>query len=205
MSHFRAHFVHADVCSWDSLLAAFKSAIRNAPSQTLDIVILCAGIAGTAFPTPPPGTVTLDSADDPPVPTLKTIHVNLTGVYYSALLALHYFQLPPTSAQLARKKQLIFVGSLASYVEIPPMVDYNATKFGVRGIFKAIRRDVRAVGVRTNLIAPTFLAGTMMLDKVEKALQGLGATLAPLEKAVEGIMKVACTEEIDGKHVFSFK
>ena len=78
------------------------------------------------------------------------------------------------------------------------MADYNATKFGVRGIWKGIRRDVRVVGVRTNIIAPTFLADTMMLDKVTTALRDLGVTLATLESAVDAIIRVACTENVDG-------
>ena len=106
------------------------------PNIGLDAVIPCAGLAGNALPLVK--SVSLD--EDPPPPTLNTFDINLIGVYYSTLLALHYFRLPVPEANPAIKKQILFIGSVGGYLEIPPMADYTAVKFGVRGLWKTIRR-----------------------------------------------------------------
>ena len=141
-------------------------------------------------------TVSLD--DDPPAPSTLTIDVTLTGVYYTAILALHYFRLKPTGTlrQPQSKKQILFIGSLASYIDVPPVGDYNAAKFGVRGLWKSIRREIRELGIRSNLIAPTFLP-TVQVQQVIPKLKEKGARIGKLEDAVDAVLLLASSDDID--------
>ena len=133
---YSATFAETDVRNWQSQVNAFKTAIERSPTRSLDLVIPCAGTAG--IPLPIEKVVSLDT--DPPAPSMKTIDVTLTGVYFSTLLALHYFRLPSTRPQGPSRKHLLFTGSLASYLDLPPMADYSTAKYGVRGLFRTIRR-----------------------------------------------------------------
>ncbi|KAI9658027.1 MAG: hypothetical protein M1821_002687 [Bathelium mastoideum] len=189
----QAHFVATDVRSWESQVNAFKTAINRSATKELDVVIPCAGLPGYALPLPE--KISLE--EDPAPPSSNTFDVTLTAVYYSTLLSLHYFRLPSSKPF---RKQLVFIGSLASYLEIPPMADYSATKFGVRGLWKTIRREMREMGMRTNLIAPTFMP-TQVIANVSPALERLGAKLAKVENAVSAVVRVITDEEIDGRAV----
>ena len=192
----RATFVQTDVTSWRSQVNAFKTAIKSSETaQCLDLVIACAGTPG--LPVPLASTVSL--TEDPPAPSTITIDVTLTGVYFTALLALHYFRLPePSHLRPGHKKHLIFIGSLSSYLELPPCSDYTAAKFGVRGLWKSIRREVHEMGIRTNLVAPTFLP-TQAIAAVSSKLEDKGATLGNLDDAAEAVLRLACADYIEGE------
>ncbi|KAI9666821.1 MAG: hypothetical protein M1831_001597 [Alyxoria varia] len=192
----RATFVQTDVSNWTSQVNAFKTAASiSDPHEGLDLVVPCAGTAGIPIPISDEVSLT----DDPPVPSTLTIDVTLTAVYYSACLALHYFRLPVSNhPHPERKKHIIFIGSLSGYLELPPCSDYTAAKFGVRGLWKSIRREVDQLGVRTNLIAPTFLP-TQAIASVSEKLESKGATLGNLDDAAEAVLRLACTEDISGR------
>lgn len=75
--------------------------------------------------------------------------VNLTGVLYTTKLAFHYLRRQPD-----RDRCLILKSSLAGYMDLPGMVQYNTSKFGVRGLFSNLRNTSLKQGVRVNLVAP---------------------------------------------------
>lgn len=183
-----------DVTDWSSQVNAFKIAIRQSRSQSLDLVIPCAGLPGISLPLQK--TVSLD--EDPPPPPTSTIDVNLTGVYFSTCLALHYFRLPSSSPTKNPRKHLLFISSLAGYLEVPPVADYTASKFGVRGLWKSVRQEARDLGLRTNLIGPTFMR-TQMISQVVSELEGKGAKIGKIDDVVEAIVRLACDNTIDGK------
>lgn len=187
-----------DVTSWPSIVSAFKTTVTESPFRSIDIVIPCAGLPGIALPEAP-NEASLEK--DPPPPSLSTLDVTLKGVYYTVLVALYYFRLPePQANGTARQKQIIFIGSLSSYVELPPTLDYSAAKLGVRGLWKSLRWEVREQGVRTNFIAPTFLA-TPMIEAVKPLLLEKGAKLANLDDAVDAVLRCACNEDIVGRAI----
>ncbi|KAI9714792.1 MAG: hypothetical protein M1820_000081 [Bogoriella megaspora] len=193
---FQATFIQTDVTSWDAQLRAFKAAIHASPHRSIDVVIPCAATQG--FPIPISKTVSLD--EDPVPPSSNTIDIALIGVYYTALLALHYFRLPGKSRNVEFRKQLLFIGSVGAYLELPPMADYTAAKFGVRGLWKTIRRDFTGLGMRTNLIAPTFLP-TQMIRAVVPALEAKGARVGSLDDAVSAAIRLITDEKIDGRAI----
>lgn len=129
----------------------------------------------------------------------------MVGVYYSTLLALHYFKATSnhsTTSSLGFKKHIIFVGSLASYVNQPLATDYMASKFGVRGIFKSLRYHEADIGFpfRANMIAPAFIR-TPMIEDVVGMVQSIGVKVGTVEDVVKGVLRLACDEGIEGRSV----
>ena len=85
-------------------------------------------------------------------PDLTTLNINLLGVVYTSKLAMHYFHRQESSG--SRDRCLILQGSLAGYIDLPGSVQYNASKFGVRGILCSLRRIMAMQGMRVNYIGP---------------------------------------------------
>lgn len=127
--------------NWDQQLAGFKAAVNNSPTKSIDIVVANAGIGGRI------DLHELEDADEPTKPELKTLKVNLIGVAYTVKLARHYFN----KGDASRDKALILKASLAAYLDLPRACQYNASKFGVRGMLCNLRKSDLS---RVNLLAP---------------------------------------------------
>lgn len=80
------------------------------------------------------------------------MEVNLIGTIYTAKLAMHYFRRQP--ADPARDHCLIIKGSIAAYLDMPGSPQYNVSKWGVRGLFRSLRRTAWREGIRVNFVAP---------------------------------------------------
>lgn len=90
---------------------------------------------------------------DPIKPDLSVVDTNLTGVLYTAKLALFYFPKQLEDAE-HRDRSLIITGSMASFMDHPSYPQYNASKWGVRGLMRSLRRTGPDENIRVNLIAP---------------------------------------------------
>jgi 5'-hydroxyaverantin dehydrogenase len=155
-------FILTDVTEWNSQVSAFKTAISYSPDHSLDVVIPSAAIFSEPFLNADSGRMSL--ADEPVKPSIKVIDVNLSGTYYTASLAAHYFQVTssaPGESGHGYAKCLIFMSSLLGYIAGARFSAYGATKFGVRGLWKSSRADLEALGIRSNLIAPWFIPTPM--------------------------------------------
>jgi hypothetical protein len=95
--------MQVDTTSWEAQLAAFKATLAWSSSR-LDIVIPSAGVSGVLGKE---YFTNLSPTDDPPKPSTLALDVTLTGAYYTALLAIHYFQARPGDDSF--KPQLCFV------------------------------------------------------------------------------------------------
>lgn len=206
-----ARYAHCDVTSWESQIKAFKAAIIFSPDKTLDVVAMFAGTAvdsGNVVEHVQAQEASLDR--DPPEPGVKALDVNLTGVLYSTYLAFDYFRLKPQnqahvggSTESSPSKSLIFVSSLAGYIDYPGHSLYNAGKFGVRGLFRSVRSKAKETGVRCNLLAPWYIK-TPMTAAIRDMLEaqgiedGKGVTFAPIEFLVEAAGRCAVDENLDG-------
>lgn len=191
------NYAWCDVTDWDSQITAFQSAITFSPTQTLDLV---ATFAGTAFAARNQVDLVL-AADEPSLtsspkrPDIRNLEINLTGVYYTSWLALYYFRLKPkatadTEADTAPNgplsseaaapptptKSLIYCASIAAYMDSPQVATYAASKFGVRGLFRATRARTLDLGVRCNLLAPWFI-DTPLIAPLKNALAARGIDL----------------------------
>ena len=208
-------YTYCDVTDWASQIAAFKAAITFAPHRTLDVVALFAGIgtdAGNLVDFVQAHEASLE--DDPAKPSVRNVEINLTGVYYSTYLALNYFRLKPQTQEQAAHanggasassptKSLIFVSSLAGYIDYPGHSLYNAAKFGVRGLFRGVRSRTKEMGVRCNLLAPWYIKTPMTAPMVAQLeaqgmKDGQGVSFGRIEDVVEAAMRGAVDESVDG-------
>ncbi len=143
-------FVKCNVLTWSDQLAAFKKAIDLSPDKQIDIVVANAGISGN-------DTIAVNDAeaDEPEEPKLLTLDINTIGVFYTTKLALFYFKKQQAQLNDGRKRDrnLVLQASLAGYLDLPAP-QYQASKFAVRGLMRALRRTETNSGVRVNLIAP---------------------------------------------------
>ena len=141
---------------------------------------------------------------DPPTPRTTIIDVNLIGLYYSTHLALHYFKQTSKPGDEG-SKHLIYISSLAGYIPINGLLDYNASKYGVRGMFKALRHNDTILGdsrprFRLNLVAPTFIS-TPMTNHAQSELTAIGIEFGKVEDVVAGVVRLACDESISGRAI----
>jgi len=145
-----AAFVKCDTRVWSDQVTLFKTAIARSPSRSVDIVLANAGISGL-------DNMFHDNADpetgDPVEPDLKILDINLTGMMYTAKLALHYFPRQKES----HDRCLIFSSSLAGYADHPGAPQYCASKWGIRGVMRALRSAMPKIGARVNVIAPWYV------------------------------------------------
>jgi NAD(P)-dependent dehydrogenase (short-subunit alcohol dehydrogenase family) len=150
----------------------FVDAVKKSPTNCIDMVIANAGISGQDPVFLEDGTSSLEKipqssrlidvscveSDQPQKPNLKILDINLIGVTYTTKLALFYFRKQFKAAIEAGKPgpdtNLILQGSLAGYVDQPGSPQYNASKFGLRGMMRCLRRTSLQHGTRINYIAP---------------------------------------------------
>jgi 5'-hydroxyaverantin dehydrogenase len=211
---YKVTYAYCDVTNWESQVKAFKTAIMFAPQKMLDVVAMFAGIgseAGNVVEHVQANEASLDQ--DPAQPSIRPLDINLTGVYFSTYLALHYFRLKPQNQEQAppinsdsggmQTKSLIFISSLAGYIDYPGHSLYNAGKFGVRGLFRSIRSKTKDMGVRSNLLAPWYIKTPMTADlrkhlKSQGIEEGKGITFGRIEDVVEIAGRCAVDESLDG-------
>ena len=203
-------FVHCDVTSWDSQLNAFQAALNFSPFKTLDTVAAYAGVDDSGHLVDHINA-TPASVDGPPptAPSVNPLEVNTKGMFYTATLALHYFRLKAqnVSAATATSKSLIIVSSLAGYVDDTHDSIYTASKFGSRGIFRAIRaRAQQELNVRVNLVAPWAMKTAMtapILAQMEAfgIQEGKGITFVEYDVLTGAVARLAVDESIHGKSI----
>lgn len=141
-------FYQCDTRSWQDQANLFKAASDRC-NGNIDIVFANAGISGI-------DPVFQDQADpvtgEPVEPDLSILLTNLGGIMYTTKLALHYFAHQAGGGE--RDRCLIMTSSLAGYLDLNGAVQYSASKFGVRGMMRSLRRKLPEHNARVNIIAP---------------------------------------------------
>lgn len=198
--------VLCDVSDWNSQLKAFKAALAFSPTGTLDVVAIFAAVDNGSHLID--HIAATDVNTDPSPPKTAELDVNLKGALYTTTLALHYFRLPPKGEIAAPKgadKSLIFVSSLAGYIDDTHNTVYTSSKFGMRGLWRAIRtRAAAEMGVRCNLIAPWAIKTPMtepLLVVLEQLgiKEGAGITFASEDTVVQAAMRCIGDNDMNGK------
>lgn len=198
MQGLTARFVQADPSSWDSQDAAFKAVLAWSENH-LDIVVPCAGLPlNNLSPYITPDEERPESG--PRRPPESTIMANLVGSYYTTSLALFYFnKLAPLCQTPRWAPQLVFISSIAGYESIPFGADYVAAKFGVRGLWKTIRKPGAGMThYQANLLAPL---STRTGKTAEEALERANFKLNEVADVVAGAMRCICDISIEGRAV----
>jgi len=188
-------FIKTNVTVWADQLAAFKTALSSSPSGRVDIVVANAGISGA-------DSVFFNDVEleEPEEPKLNIINVNLIGVLYTIKLALHYFR-----RQHAQNKGdpldqvLVLQGSLAGYLDLPGAIQYTASKFGLRGILRSLRRTEHAHNIRVNYIGPWFVETKILSKQAVEHLTGRGITFAAVEDAGQALLRIVSDPSVNGR------
>ena len=181
--------------SWESQVAAFKSAINYGGSGGIDIVCAAAGLGGVPFILPNEEAVSLEK-DPPKPPMIDAIYnVNSKGVYLTSKLAQLYFGLKSETGR-DYKKILILISSLAGYLELNA-AEYTSTKWAVRGIFRSIRSVMEDIGCRTNLIAP-WVMDTPMAHDFADICREHSIPIGKISDVIDVIVRCAVDESISG-------
>ena len=199
------HFFHCDVTDWSSQVRFFKEAIKVSPHGGIDTVVANAGVTDPdpKFETP----VGLDGPNPPP-PNLAVIDVNLTGVLYTAHLALFYLSRNPDSSpsnpncdptQTHRDRHLLLVGSMAGLAPLPAQTLYAVSKHAVVGLFRNLRSSSFMHGVRVNLICPYFIDTPIIRTRGKLLLAG--GAVGKSEDVVEAATRFAADPRIAGRAV----
>ncbi|KIV96393.1 hypothetical protein PV10_00271 [Exophiala mesophila] len=191
----KVHYSKCDVTKWADQAALFKSATAKSPSGNIDIVVVNAGISGQdpVFLNPTEG-------GEPEEPDLKILNVNLIGATYTVKLALHYFE-----AQAARDPSsvtsLVLQGSLAGYVNQPGTPQYNASKYGLRGMLGSLRQTSLIHGTRVNYIAPWYIKTDIINDAALERITSKGVVLAEIGDAGEALLRIVSNQSIHGRAI----
>lgn len=192
-------FVATDVSEWGSQVNTFKAAIRSSNNNSIDVVVAAAGVGGSWFIEEKDESPSLEK--DPPLPrqSAAAFDVNAKGVYYTSKLAQHYFALPSSTSSPSdqhSRKSLIVISSLAGYLELNN-VDYTASKWAVRGIFRSARSKMEDLGYRMNLIAP-WVMDTPMSKPLADVCRQNGFPVGEAKSVADAVIRCAADNSICG-------
>jgi NAD(P)-dependent dehydrogenase (short-subunit alcohol dehydrogenase family) len=109
----------------------------------LDALVLNAGLGWAGLLEDMPGEV-----------VEGIVAVNLTGAIELTRLALPHLV---AAARERGRADVVAVSSVAAWSQVPPLTVYSATKAGVHGFVKGLRREVTARGVRVHTVNPFFV------------------------------------------------
>lgn len=132
---------------------------------------------------------------DPVEPDLNILKTNLIGVMYTAKLAIHYLNRNPEGSN----RCLIMTASLAGYLDQPGSPQYCASKWGVRGIMRSLRRTMPGMSMRVNIIAPWFVQTNIMSQSVKDLVTSKGVEWAEKSDAAAAVLHMASDKSINGR------
>lgn len=132
-------FVHCDVTSYADNLALFDAAYQA--FGRVDHAISNAGLGeqGNLMSS----ELTLESVREEPTNSVQIVDVNLKGPLYFARLASVYLRQPTKGEEVGAgqmDKSLTFTSSVAAFREDPGLYVYVASKHGVMGLMRVLRR-----------------------------------------------------------------
>jgi len=144
---------------------------------------------------------------DPLPPPSQVVDVNYMGVWNTIHAAMFYFKNNPGRAEDTHSKVILLVSSMGGFQPMTTVIDYNSSKWGVRGMFWALRNAERILGegkpnFRVNLIAPTWVK-TNMTKRLQDALTG-GASkikIAEVSDVVDVVLRMSSDESVKGEYL----
>jgi NAD(P)-dependent dehydrogenase (short-subunit alcohol dehydrogenase family) len=144
-------FAHTDVTSEEDVIAAIEAAKELGP---LRVLVNCAGIGW------PQRTIGKDgqysSAHGLDIFT-KVISINLIGTFNCIRLAATAMSQTAPLDESGERGAIVNTASVAAYDGQIGQAAYSASKGGIVGMTLPIARDLSAVGIRVNTIAPGLI------------------------------------------------
>ena len=157
-------FVNADVTDVDQVEAAVATAVRAGP---LRILVNCAGIA------PPARTLNREGEPHPLSLFEKVIAINLVGSFNCIRLAASAMA-DTEPLDDGERGAIVNTASVAAFDGQIGQAAYSASKGGIVGMTLPIARDLSAIGVRVNTIAPGIMDTPLLAGLPEPAKESLG-------------------------------
>lgn len=158
-------FVHADVTSEAEMQAAVAVAAEMAP---LRILVNCAGIG------PPARTVNRDGTPHSLDSFQAVIAVNLVGTFNAIRLAAAAMAATDPLDEAGSRGAIVNTASVAAFDGQIGQAAYSASKGGIVGMTLPVARDLAAVGIRVNTIAPGIIDTPLLAGLPEPARVSLG-------------------------------
>ncbi|KAF5017616.1 hypothetical protein F66182_10442 [Fusarium sp. NRRL 66182] len=193
-------FVKCDIRDWDQQKEVFEKAKRQSPSNSVDVVIANAGISRSSGDS----LWTLDDPDgEPTKPDLNIVRVNLDGTLYTWKLAVHYFRKQPVSQE--RDRCFIITGSMVAWIDSPLIQtwqgnwEYTATKYGLRGFMRTVRRSSHEQSIRINYVAPCWIKSAIRTAEYEKWLIDRGIEFGEQKDVSSCMLRIATDKSINGR------
>ena len=143
----RATYIHTDVSSEADVQAAIAAAREFMGGITL--AVNCAGVIGAARALGREAPMAGDFFE-------KTVRINLVGSFMVAKEAANVMQHNEPNDD-GERGVIISTASIAAFEGQIGQVAYSASKGGVVGMTLPIARDLSAVGVRVNTVAPGLI------------------------------------------------
>ncbi|KID73940.1 Short-chain dehydrogenase/reductase SAT3 [Metarhizium brunneum] len=199
------HTIVCDVTSKDSLAAA-ANLVREETGY-INVLYANSGVIKAA-------TAPHDASDD--IKSLQqklwkpdmedfttTLHVNVTGAFYTAIAFLDLLDEGNKRAIVAAKSQIILISSIASFSRTPLAgFSYSASKAAITQLTKQLSSTLAQYKIRVNAIAPGFFPSEMTQDmpymKTEKDPREEGA----LHSSVVPLERVGSEEDFAGVALF---
>jgi NAD(P)-dependent dehydrogenase (short-subunit alcohol dehydrogenase family) len=186
------HFVITDVTSYDSLLALFDQALKL--YGRVDIAISNADIVEQPGWFEP--STDLDSVRI--APSTAVLDINLTEILYFSRIAAVYLRQKATPKD---EKGLVLDSSVAGFQEIPGLFVYQATKHGVIGLMRSLRKYFPAaygnINISVNCVCP-WATDTAMVQTFQEGWKNEGLPLNTPEGVARMIVGVSVEEKLNG-------
>lgn len=161
--------IHIDLGDSDSIKAGMKQIMQE--KQPIDILVNAAGIVS------PNRLFSMTKMDD----IRRVMDVNFFSV-------IELTQLVCRSMMRQRKGSIINIGSIAAWGEDTSQMEYAASKAALTIATKKLARELGAIGIRVNAVAPG-LTQTKMLEELEEE------QLQTITKGI-GLHRLGTPEEI---------
>ncbi|EED14321.1 3-hydroxyacyl-CoA dehydrogenase, putative [Talaromyces stipitatus ATCC 10500] len=186
-----ARFVPVDVTNYQSVLSLFKTALSL--YGRIDHVVANAGIVERGNWFDP--ALTVESVEEQP--TTKVLDVNLLGCLYTARIASVYLR---QNRREGQDRSLTLVSSVAGFKESPGLFVYQASKHGVLGLMRSLRKYITfptTHNIRVNAICP-WMTETAMVAGIEDGWRKAQLPInQPLDvaKVITGVLAAEGQEE----------
>lgn len=201
-------FIQVDVANWESVTSLFRSALiwlRESYGQTrlIDHIVTCAGVAGEALDlTPVDPDDFIEGKIENKAPTSRNISISTVGTLHTVTAAMRFamgLHLPGSPVERG-DKSITILSSLAGWSGTSLHADYNASKYGLRGVFRSLLDDSKAAEcpVRVNLIAPYFVR-TPHTEAWVPYLQSIGVKMADIDDVEAAAMRFMCDRSVHGR------
>ena len=160
-------FSECDVTQWGTILATFEVAVKA--FGRIDILIANAGVSELV-------DMFQDELDEGGLlkePRYPALEINLRGVLHCVKIAVHYFKKQGTGGRI------VMTASTAGYMGEPGVPVYSASKHGVVGYMRAMKKELQRQNIAINCVAPWMTDTPLIYPPLRKILAANNIPVQP--------------------------